>query len=47
MLTRIYIEALLTDPEQADGVWQLWFEGRIDDDLAMIAWLIVAVSDPL
>jgi hypothetical protein len=43
MFTEIYIQGLLVDPDQADSIWQLWIEGRIDDDLAMIAWLIVAV----
>ncbi len=43
MLTEIYIEALLADPGRADAVWQLWFDGLIDDNLAMIAWLLLAV----
>jgi len=30
------------DPAQADAVWQLWFEGRIDDVLALVACLILA-----
>jgi hypothetical protein len=39
--TQSFIEALLVDPDQADSIWKLWIDGRIDDDLAMIAWLIV------
>ena len=42
MFTQSFIAALLVDPAQADAIWQLWLDGRIDDDLAMIAWLILA-----
>jgi hypothetical protein len=42
MFTQTFVEALLADPDQADAIWQLWFDGRIDDDLAMIAWLVLA-----
>jgi hypothetical protein len=42
MFTQTFIDALLVDPELADSIWQLWFGGRIDDDLAMIAWLVLA-----
>ena len=42
MLTDIYIEALLVDPELADAIWRLWIDGLIDDNLAMIVWLISA-----
>ena len=37
MLTRLYVEALLADPELADQVWALWNVGMIPDDLAAIA----------
>jgi hypothetical protein len=37
MFTQTFIEALL-----ADTIWQLRFEGGMDDDLATIAWLILA-----
>ncbi len=42
MLTRIYVEALLVDEELADQVWQLWNIGMIPDDLAALAWCILA-----
>ena len=45
MLTEIYIEALLVDEELADQVWVVWVAwdaGEIDDELAFLAWLIVA-----
>ena len=45
MFTQTFIEALLADPELADTIWQLWIEGGIDDDLATIAWLILAALE--
>jgi len=36
MLTRIYIEALLVDPEGADQVWEAWDAGAIDDHVAWV-----------
>ncbi len=42
MLTEIYIEALLVDEELADQVWELWNVGVITDDLAALAWCILA-----
>ncbi len=44
MLTRLYVEALLVDPDLADWVWELSDTGVITDDLAARAWLILAVS---
>ena len=38
MFTRLYVEALLADLDQADRVWQLWNAGVITDDLAAWAW---------
>ena len=43
MLTEIYIEALLVDKELADQVWCLWDADVIDDELAAITWLLLAV----
>ena len=43
MLTEIYIEALLVDEELADQVWELWHAGLISDELACIAWILVAI----
>ena len=42
MLTEIYIEALLVDGELADQVWVAWDKGEIGDELAAIAWLLLA-----
>ncbi len=42
MLTRLYIEALLLDPDAPDQVQAALMAGEIDDDLASIAWLLVA-----
>ncbi len=44
ILTEIYIEALLVDEELADQVWAAWDKGVIDDLVAWLAWLIVAVN---
>ena len=43
MLTRLYIEALLVDEELADQVWEAWNKGEIDDQCAVIAWLLIAI----
>ena len=43
MLTKIYIEALLTNEELADQVWELWNAGDITDDMAAVAWCILAL----
>ena len=45
MLTDIYIEALLTDEELADQVWELWDAGEIDDLEAWLAWAALASID--
>ena len=42
MLTELYIEALLVDEEQADMVWEALDVGLIPDELAAIAWLLLA-----
>ncbi len=39
MLTEIYIEALLVDEELAD---QAWDAGETDDQLAWLAWWLIA-----
>ena len=44
MLTGIYIEALLVDEELADQVWMAWFSDDIDDFIAFIAWLGIALG---
>ena len=42
MLTELYIEALLVDEDLADQVWELWDVELIPDELAAIAWLLLA-----
>ena len=42
MLTEAYIEALLVDKELADQAWELWDADVIDEELAAIAWLLLA-----
>jgi len=42
MLTEIYIEALLVDEELADLVWDASEAGLIPDDMAAMAWCILA-----
>ena len=42
MLIEIYIEALLVDEDLADQVWQAWDKGEIDDQVAWLAWWLIA-----
>ncbi len=44
MLTELYIEAPLVDEKLADKVWELWDKGVIANELAMIAWFLIASS---
>ncbi len=44
MLTEIYIQALLVDEELADQVWEAWDKGEIDDQVAWLAWWIIAYT---
>jgi len=46
MLTALYIEDLLVDPDLADQVWELWNAGAITDNLAALAWNILATEGP-
>ena len=41
MLIEFYIEALLVDEDLADQVCELWDTSLIDDETAMIAWLLL------
>ncbi len=43
MLTEIYIEALLVDEDLADQVWEAWDTGKFDDQIACIAWMLIAM----
>ena len=47
MLTEIYIKALLVDEELADQVWELWDAVFISDELATVAWCLIATDHPL
>ena len=42
MLTRLYLDAVMADPDIAFRVWLLWNAGEIDDELAAIAWRLLA-----
>ncbi len=42
MFVQIYIEALLVDEELADLVWEAWDGGVFDNELAALAWLLLA-----
>lgn len=44
MLTELYIEALLVDEELADFVWKFSEAGLISDELAALAWWLVAFA---
>ena len=44
MLGEIYIEALLVDEELADQVWEAWNKREIDDQVAWLAWFVVAYN---
>ena len=45
MFARLYVEALLSDPERADLVWIMWYSGMIEDEVAAWAWCILALRD--
>ncbi len=45
MLTEIYIEALLVDEELADQGWEAWDAGEIDDRVACILRIVIAVMN--
>ena len=42
MLVDQYVNALLVDPVSADEIWELWDAGLISDDLAALAWWLLA-----
>ena len=46
MLTELYIEALLTDEDLADQVWELWVDGLIVDCAAQAVWREVSRTSP-
>ena len=44
MLAHLYIEALLTDSRLADQVWELRNARLVSDELAAMAWWLMAFS---
>ena len=42
MLTETYIAALLVDEDLAELVWAAWDSVVIDNELAALAWLLLA-----
>ena len=42
MLAELYIEALLADEELADLVWEAVEAGLISDEVAALAWMLLA-----
>ena len=44
MFSRLYIEALLVDPNAADAVWEAWNVGELSDLVAAAAWWAVTES---
>ena len=44
MLTELYIEAVLVDEDAANIVWGAWDADVIDNELAAIFWLVIAMS---
>ncbi len=42
MLTLLYIETLLVDEKLADQVREAWDVGEIDDQVACLAWWLIA-----
>ena len=44
MLCRLYVEALLVDEGLADQVWEAWDKGEIDDQVALLAWWLLAIK---
>ena len=41
MFSDPYIEALLVDEELADLVWDLWYQTKITNEVAELAWWLV------
>lgn len=42
MLTEIYVEALLIDEDLADLVWEAWDDGEVDDQAAIMVWMLIS-----
>ena len=43
MLIEIYVETPIVDEELADQVWEAWRTGEADDQIACIAWMLIAM----
>ncbi len=44
MLCEAYIEALLVDEALADQVWEAWDKGKIEDQMAWLAWWFITLN---
>jgi len=44
VLTRLYIEALLLDPEAAAQVWEAWSKGELSDYWAVWARCVISLQ---
>ncbi len=44
MLTEAYFEARLVAEELTDRVWEAWDSGQADDQVACIAWILIAMQ---
>ena len=44
MLTDAYVEAILANKSLADSIWQQWHCGRLSDNLAALAWYVIAAD---
>ena len=42
MLTRLYVEALLSDQDQADAIWEMGVVVLIPDEVAALMWAVRA-----
>lgn len=47
MFTRLYVDALLVNPELADQVWDAWDTGIITDEKAALAWCILSAENQI
>ena len=45
VLPEIYMEAWLVDEEMADQIWEVWEEGKIDDQRAWLSWWLVTLQN--
>ncbi len=43
MLSEAHIKVRLVAEELADRVWEAWDSGQADDQVACIAWILIAM----